>query len=210
MTTLEELHRIASQAMIPPADNGHLESICVNPEHSTWSDKNPSYVPYFNFLYLLCDRLTPPVVVELGTELGRAACFMAEGSPMSEIITIELGGKVPSTWIEWLGKYGNVRIISGTDSVEWGLKERLIGRLKIDLLFIDSNHERDHTLAEWCTYRPMMAPGGLVCFDDVNSLGVRPVWDEVSVGLPHMLFDAEHYPDLHPVNNGFGVVCIPT
>lgn len=36
----------------------------------------------------------------------------------------------------------------------------------VDLLFIDSSHEREPTLAEVATWRPVLAPGALVVFDD--------------------------------------------
>jgi predicted O-methyltransferase YrrM len=36
----------------------------------------------------------------------------------------------------------------------------------VDLLFIDSSHEREPTLSEVATWRPVLAPGALVVFDD--------------------------------------------
>ena len=36
----------------------------------------------------------------------------------------------------------------------------------MDLLFIDSSHEREPTLAEVAAWRPALAPGALVVFDD--------------------------------------------
>lgn len=36
----------------------------------------------------------------------------------------------------------------------------------VDLLFIDSSHTREATLQEWHAWRPRLAPGALVVFDD--------------------------------------------
>lgn len=36
----------------------------------------------------------------------------------------------------------------------------------VDLLFIDSSHDREPTLAEVATWRPVLAPGALIVFDD--------------------------------------------
>ena len=36
----------------------------------------------------------------------------------------------------------------------------------VDLLFIDSSHEREPTLAEVAAWRPALAPGALIAFDD--------------------------------------------
>jgi predicted O-methyltransferase YrrM len=39
----------------------------------------------------------------------------------------------------------------------------------VELLFIDSTHERDATLAEFMAWRPMLAPGALVVFHDYGN-----------------------------------------
>src|SRR5947207_2083394 len=39
----------------------------------------------------------------------------------------------------------------------------------VDLLFIDSTHTRDDTLAEFEAWRPTLAPGGLVVFHDYGN-----------------------------------------
>jgi predicted O-methyltransferase YrrM len=38
----------------------------------------------------------------------------------------------------------------------------------IELLYVDSTHERAETVAEYEAWRPRMAPGGIVVFDDVG------------------------------------------
>jgi cephalosporin hydroxylase len=40
------------------------------------------------------------------------------------------------------------------------------GASDVELLFIDSSHERDPTLAQVAVWRPALACGGLVVFDD--------------------------------------------
>ena len=45
-----------------------------------------------------------------------------------------------------------------------------------DLLYIDSSHDRDETIAEVEAWRPAMRPGALIIFDDYEHLhypGVR-------------------------------------
>jgi predicted O-methyltransferase YrrM len=38
----------------------------------------------------------------------------------------------------------------------------------VELLYVDSTHERAETVAEYEAWRPRMAPGGVVVFDDVG------------------------------------------
>jgi predicted O-methyltransferase YrrM len=39
----------------------------------------------------------------------------------------------------------------------------------VDLLYIDSSHEREETLAEVHAWRPVMGPGSLIVFDDYDN-----------------------------------------
>jgi predicted O-methyltransferase YrrM len=50
----------------------------------------------------------------------------------------------------------------------------------VDLLFIDSSHEREPTLAEVATWRPVLAPGALVVFDDYGHPDYPGVADAVA------------------------------
>ena len=56
---------------------------------------------------------------------------------------------------------------------------------KVDVLFIDTSHEYEHTLAELRAYMPRVAPGGVALFHDTHVMGwpgyqwdrdVSPVW----------------------------------
>src|SRR5205807_2664279 len=39
---------------------------------------------------------------------------------------------------------------------------------EVDLLFVDSSHEREATVREFEAWRPALAPGALVAFDDYD------------------------------------------
>jgi hypothetical protein len=55
----------------------------------------------------------------------------------------------------------------------------------VDLLFVDSSHERADTIREVEAWRPALAPGAIVAFDDYEHPGypgVREAIDEL--GLP--------------------------
>jgi hypothetical protein len=42
------------------------------------------------------------------------------------------------------------------------------GELPVDLLFVDSSHERAATVREYEAWRPALAPGAIVAFDDYD------------------------------------------
>src|SRR5204863_9867176 len=55
----------------------------------------------------------------------------------------------------------------------------------VDLLFVDSSHQRDETIREVEAWRPALAPSAIVVFDDYGHPdypGVREAIDEL--GLP--------------------------
>ena len=42
---------------------------------------------------------------------------------------------------------------------------------EVDVFFLDTSHEYEHTLAELRAYMPRVAPGGIALFHDTNLLG---------------------------------------
>lgn len=53
-------------------------------------------------------------------------------------------------------------------------------RTMIDLLYIDSSHEREETIREVHAWRPVLAPGGLIVFDDFDHPGYPGVREAVA------------------------------
>jgi predicted O-methyltransferase YrrM len=55
----------------------------------------------------------------------------------------------------------------------------------VDLLFVDSTHTRDDTLAEFCAWRPHLDPNGVVVFHDFGNPAFPGVAEAVrELGLP--------------------------
>jgi predicted O-methyltransferase YrrM len=65
--------------------------------------------------------------------------------------------------------------------------------LALDLLFIDTSHEYDHTLTELRTYAPRVRPGGRVLLHDTD-------WDAREGGLP----------EPYPVRRALDAYCAET
>lgn len=198
MITISEMKALAEEAQSPPAELQRLYEFCRfdRPEEGAAH-------AYYKFLYLLVRHTHPETIVELGTELGRSAFAMALGYPDSMVHTIDISGRVPSTWGQYLASLPNIVIHSGQDTTDWGLHHR---DLSIELLFIDSDHSYSTVVKEYHTYRPLMEPGGVVVFDDALHAGPKRLLAEIA--LPKIIFDGIDAPQLHGPN-GFCAVLIP-
>jgi predicted O-methyltransferase YrrM len=66
--------------------------------------------------------------------------------------------------------------------------DRILGKEKLDLLFIDGNHTYDAVNQDFHNFRAMVAPGGVVIFHDINDsefhrandVGVARLWSEIA------------------------------
>ena len=198
----DELIELGERAMMTPDVPERLRDFCTNTEggfegDKVWSPDNSSFSPYYFFLYLVAQRVQPKLWVECGLELGRATAFVAHAAPECRCIGIDIGGKICATWLEFLNELSGVAI-RRCDSIDWALTNR---HERIDLLHLDSEHSYDQCLREFCYFRPLMAPGGLIFMDDISSAGPLKVWSQI--GLPKIVFRKLHGP------NGWGTCCIP-
>ena len=153
----------------------------------------------------------PKVVVELGTHMGLSA--LAMGIALREL---NEGGRLFAidTWEgdEQAGHYGDsVYQQFRSRSSQLRLDEIMVplrmtfdeAREKvarpIDLLHIDGLHTWDAVKHDFETYRPLVAPGGLVLFHDVNTwfADMRLFWRRLAA-------KHEHY--LIPYSHGLGVI----
>lgn len=102
-------------------------------------------------------------VVELGTGTAWATVALAIADPQR---TIESWDPVVREQRERYVVLGGPDVRRRITFVE-GLGENGPGATTgVDLLFIDSSHEREPTLAEVAAWRPALAPGALIAFDD--------------------------------------------
>ena len=142
-----------------------------------------AYDKFYSFLYRLCKWKQPMLSVELGTDIGRGAFVLCAGSDMGTVITADIGAKPPSTYIDYLAHFDNIRIITGTDSITMGRTWLMQGmQPSIDILHLDTEHNFSQVMQEYYTFRPLMRPGGVICFDDAHHNGVRQLLPEI--GFP--------------------------
>ena len=144
---------IYSQKIIDDVD---LEQIvCTQEDASLQSPGVEAH--YYRFLYFLTKLYKPSLCLELGTHTGISAACLAMGFPEGKVITVNNKDQLlpecemPNT--EYFVQ----------DSCE---PISLPG--KIDVLFIDTNHDGIHCAKEYETWKKHVAQGGVVFFDDIH------------------------------------------
>ena len=123
---------------------------------------------YLPFLYEQAHSRPGCCIVELGTRNGNSTLAFLAG-------VAESGGTVWSVDVDniilnddgmWRWQNArNWRFIHGSDMDE-GVQAMLPE--KIDILFIDTSHEYEHTLAELRTYIPRLTPDGIALLHDTK------------------------------------------
>lgn len=113
-----------------------------------------------------------PWVIELGVRTGvSTSAFLAAAERAGGYVwSVDIESpRVPAHWAD----SGLWTMTVGDD-----LTVPLPGG-RWDLLFIDTSHERDHTLAELERYAPLLRPGGLILAHDTAWFpGVREALDD--------------------------------
>ncbi len=138
--------------------------------HDGFADRLSKWSDIWEYLLFLYDtaRSYPDVrVLELGTRTGNstmaflAAAEAAGGHVWSGDVTdvsrdLRLGGV--SLWT----------FVHG-DDMDPAVQARFPG--EVDVFFLDTSHEYEHTLAELRAYMPRVAEGGVALFHDTNLTG---------------------------------------
>lgn len=119
------------------------------------------------FFVKVLNELKPQRTVELGTYKGCMAALLSQATE----------GKTVSLDIDNYGTsgarpYGRNLEFVFTDARLLGCAEPVIKMLggPIDLLFIDDGHCYQDDVSEFKVWKPMVRPGGWICFHDINPL----------------------------------------
>lgn len=137
-------------------DSPGLESIILVQEDA--SLKSPGVeAHYYRFLYRLAQKMKAELMLELGTHTGISAACLAEGSPEGYVITVN---NKEQLWAHC--RRSNVRYVIQDSLIPLELPGR------IDILFIDTNHDGLHAFKEFLIYENKVAQNGVILFDDIT------------------------------------------
>jgi predicted O-methyltransferase YrrM len=138
-------------------------------------------------------------VIELGVRGGNStSALLAALEGRGELWSVDISPpQVPAYWHEL--KHWHLMV---SDDTSWLAVD--FCPAGADVLFIDTSHFYDHTLAELRLYVPKVRPGGVVLMHDTG-----PGWPEVASALD--VFCAAAGLDWydHPAWPGLGVIEIP-
>jgi predicted O-methyltransferase YrrM len=102
-------------------------------------------------------------VVELGTATGWTAISLALDDPAREVATYDVHERPePGRYLGLVRPSVARRITLEVASGSSGPADPR----PVDLLYIDSSHEREQTIAEVTAWRPVLGPGATIVFDD--------------------------------------------
>jgi cephalosporin hydroxylase len=152
----------------------------------TWKDTTFLGVPTWKspldlWIYQeLLWELRPGLIVETGTAHGGSALYLAtlcQTLGHGQVISVDIG--------EWPDRPAHPRltyvVASSTDPrVVAQVAERAAGAGCV-LVVLDSDHSRDHVLAELRAYAPMVTPGSYLVVEDTNING-HPVYEAFGPG----------------------------
>lgn len=132
--------------------------------------------PYFcRFLFKLTNYLKPQKVLELGTSLGISANYIAAAAPSAQIISLEGDPNIAAYAKSVLSKTSvEVRIGQFAKTLNKALED--LG--KVDLAFIDGNHQKDPTIEYFESILPFIDADSILIFDDIHwSNEMQEAWE---------------------------------
>ena len=152
------------------------------PQQRTVGDlaRKSNQVKVSQLLYNIAEKYQQKVIVELGTSLGLGTLHLAAAAPESKIITFEgcpeISKKAITNFREL--KVEQIQLITG--SLDKTLDNVLSNLDRIDLLFIDANHQYHTTLKYFLQCLPKIHQNSIVVIDDIHwSNAMENAWKQV-------------------------------
>jgi predicted O-methyltransferase YrrM len=147
--------------------------------------------------------LKPKTVLEIGTATGGTLyLFACSASPDASIISVDLPcGRFGGGYAFWrMSLYKSfarpgqkIHLIRGdSHSVDIYAKVKaILGREKLDLLFIDGDHTYEGVKKDFDAYSTLVRKGGYIVMHDIaarfstEGIEVRRFWEEIKPGFRH-------------------------
>ena len=154
---------------------------------------------YYRFLKHLAAEMKPALSVVLGVCGGGCCLHLAQGYGRGRVVGVDEAYDHPEHITYIKQNHANFTFWMG-DSV-YSASEIVKDFGPVDILFIDTVHTYERTMAEYDTWRPYLSSGAVVCFDDLYRPGMQQAWDELPE--PKVRLDELH--DGAEDGGGFGV-----
>lgn len=119
-------------------------------------------------------------IVELGTATGWTPITLALDDPARRVVTYDVLAREPERYLRLVRPDVTERIELVIAPGSTGPRDQQ----PVDLLYIDSSHEREQTIAEVRAWKPYLRPGAPVLFDDYTNPdfpGIREAIEELGL-----------------------------
>ena len=131
-------------------------------------------------LYRIVSYFKPKTIIEIGTSLGISTSYIAKANSNSQIYTLEGCGETIKIAEQNFAHLGlrNIEIIEGDFK---NTLETTISKIpRIDLAFIDGNHNKDATIKYFNLLIENMNENAILIFDDIHwSNDMEKAWEEI-------------------------------
>jgi len=169
-------------------DAGHRVDVGVTWKDTRWMGVPVQKIPMDLWLYqeiLFANR--PDLIIECGTAFGGSALYLAsilELLGSGAVMTIDID-EWKITIPGYTGRPSHPRITyvkgSSTDAAVMAqVKDRIAEESKV-MVILDSDHSREHVLAELHAYAPLVTPGQVLIVED-TMLNGHPVHADFGPG----------------------------
>lgn len=153
---------------------GSDRKVCDIVKHGTSRQK-------FSELYFkLVNFTNSKYIVELGTSVGLNTLYLAKANSNSRVITIEGSDALFKYASQLFEKEEAKNITAINDTFEQAFPAVLKEIPQLDLLFVDGDHQYDHTLGYFRQALTKKTNDSVFIFDDINwSEGMQRAWEEI-------------------------------
>lgn len=131
-------------------------------------------------LYRIVSYFKPKTIIEIGTSLGISTSYIAKANSNSQIYTLEGCGETVKIAEQNFAHLDlrNIKVIEGDFK---NTLETTISKIpRIDLAFIDGNHNKDATIKYFNLLIENMNENAILIFDDIHwSNDMEKAWEEI-------------------------------
>jgi len=122
---------------------------------------------YAQLLHRIVKYFNAETVLEMGTSLGISGAYIAHAQPKAKFITLEgsqaIAAIAQETFKDTMARNAEIRIGNFSETLKPALEELQ----KIDVAFIDGNHQKTATLAYFEEIYPYCHENSVLIFDDI-------------------------------------------
>ena len=151
--------------------------------HIAWLGYSVLKCPLDLWIYQeLISRLQPEFIIETGTASGGSALFLASMCELigrGRVLTIDIDARERQR----LPIHPRIEYLTGSsiDQAVMARVHEVLGGKQAGLVILDSDHHRDHVLAEMSLFAPLVSPGGYLVVEDTNING-HPAYPDFGPG----------------------------